>query len=346
MGPLQTKSHLLTNTLAMDRCKSRGVLPWFAAIWMTVLLPWSSVLAVQSRPSATIHWQHVPLRDALHRLEDLFNQTVFLDRRVNPNLRVSLDIEASNLDQAIDSITHSLDLTFVRLGPLVYIGPPQLTARLSDVAARRSAEVTPLPRSQKDTLQRKRRVTWLRLTEPRQLLKSIVESHGWRMEGAERIPHDLWPAGSLPPLSVVEQLTILLFGFDLTFELSPNQRVISVVPLPEPDTESHFAALREPPHTAPATHNRSKHTRQLYTLRVKEQPVATVLGELSRRLKWEFQVDHQAIQAAGRSLQERVSFAVEDVEQEDLLKALLYPAGLDFRRAGERITIVPRDERY
>jgi type II secretory pathway component GspD/PulD (secretin) len=83
-------------------------------------------------------------------------------------------------------------------------------------------------------------------------------------------------------------------------------------------------------------------TRHLYTLRVVEQPVRAVLQEFSQRLGWQIEIDEQTIRAAGRSVEKRVSFAVEKVGQDELLEALLRPAGLGFVREGERIKIVPR----
>jgi len=84
-------------------------------------------------------------------------------------------------------------------------------------------------------------------------------------------------------------------------------------------------------------------TKQVYTLRVAEKPVGAVLRELAQRLNWQIEFDEAAIRAAGRSIEKRVSFAVENVEQDALLDALLRPAGLDFRRDDERIMIVPRN---
>jgi hypothetical protein len=58
-------------------------------------------------------------------------------------------------------------------------------------------------------------------------------------------------------------------------------------------------------------------------------------------LNWTIEIDDEAVRAAGRTLDARVSFAVENVDERELLNALLRPAGLDFRREGERIKIVP-----
>jgi hypothetical protein len=85
-------------------------------------------------------------------------------------------------------------------------------------------------------------------------------------------------------------------------------------------------------------------TKQVYTLRVKEQPVGVILQQLAERLMWAIEIDNAAIEAAGFSLDMRVSFAVENCSQEALLEAVLQPAGLDYRKEGERIRIVPRED--
>ena len=176
----------------------------------------------------------------------------------------------------------------------------------------------------------------------RGLVTSLIEQPGCRVAEAQRIPHDLWAAGSLPELAFAERLTVLLIGFDLTFEMQPRSRTISIVPLPS----GFVAPVRRDDPRSNSPRNRPtqppQNTRQVYSLRVAEKPVGAVLQELADRLNWKFDIDRPAILAAGKSLDARVSFTVENADQDDLLEALLQPAGLDFRRDGERIKIVPR----
>jgi hypothetical protein len=73
---------------------------------------------------------------------------------------------------------------------------------------------------------------------------------------------------------------------------------------------------------------------------VQEQPVGMVIRELAKRLHWAIQIDEDAIKAAGMSLDKRVSFSVENADQEHLLEALLRPAGLDYQLVGEQVRIV------
>jgi hypothetical protein len=71
--------------------------------------------------------------------------------------------------------------------------------------------------------------------------------------------------------------------------------------------------------------------------------VGAVLNELSARLGWSIETDNEAIRAAGLSLEKRVSFSVANSDEDALLDALLRPAGLDYRREGEKLLIVPRE---
>jgi hypothetical protein len=64
-----------------------------------------------------------------------------------------------------------------------------------------------------------------------------------------------------------------------------------------------------------------------------------VLGQLSERLGLAIEMDRQSIDAAGLSLDRRVSFQVEDADLDELLAALLEPAGLDFKRNGKRLQV-------
>lgn len=339
----------------------------------------------EARRTATIHWDRVPLCDALARLTNEFGEPVIVDRRVDPNARVSLDVQAASLDEALAPVAAVLGLGVSRLGRLTYLGPQPAAEQLRTLAAVRGEEMARLPADSRGPLLRKQRLTWPRLTEPRGLVTSLIQQRGWRVSHAEKIPHDLWPAGGLPELTLAEQLTALLIGFDLTFTVRPRERALEIAPLAGPltlrrqyrlpSTMSDAAAvLRQQLPTAqahveggmvsvdarvedhewlvewlrgqaarPRPARQQQETKQLYTLRVEEQPVRAVLRELAERLNWTIDADEASIRAVGLSLDQHVSFAVDNVEQDELLEAVLRPAGLDYRREGDRLRIVPRD---
>ena len=74
---------------------------------------------------------------------------------------------------------------------------------------------------------------WDDLTEPRQLVDALAEEAGVEILGVERIPHDLWPAADLPPLSWIDRLTLIAAQFELSFELDKTGRRAQLVPMPE-----------------------------------------------------------------------------------------------------------------
>lgn len=296
-----------------------------------------------SRPTATIHWQGVPLRDAIGRLKPLFDEPVFVDRRVNPDMKVTLDIAAQSAEQVLAGIAVDQELGVGRLGRLVYLGPKAAADQLRPLATLRAREIARLPADVRTSLMARKQLSWPRLSEPRQIAAGVVDQSGWRIANPEQIPHDLWAANELPELSVAEQLTVLLIGFDLTFELRAADRSIQIVPIVG-------TTGTRPTRTAPSRSTASataKHptggTKQVYTLRVQEKPVGAVLHELATRLHWSIQIDEDAIRAAGKSMDQRVSFSVENSDQDKLLGALLTPAGLEYHLDGEQIKVTPQN---
>ena len=105
------------------------------------------------------------------------------------------------------------------------------------------------------------------------MITSVVERRGWRVANAEAIAHDLWSAGELPELTFAEQLTVLLIGFDLSFELRPNDRSIEIVPLKGVSKSTGLGAATKRTAAPPDSTRTKKDGRHVYTLRVQEQPV-------------------------------------------------------------------------
>jgi hypothetical protein len=291
--------------------------------------------------TATIHWRDVPLQDALARLTRLFDETTFLDRRIDPTVRANLDMSASSAQQVLTRIAVEHGWGVSRLGDVVYMGPAAAARQLDSIAEQRRQEIAKLPQPQRAVFTRKRALNWPRLAVPRVVVTELVKKNGWGVVDAERIPHDLWAAGQLNGLTFAEQLTMLLIGFDLTYEIRSEARTIAIVPI---DKSASTARVEDAPKQAAAQWPESANgkTKQVYSLRVAEQPVGDVMRALSQRLNWQIDYDEAAIQMARLSVEQRVSFAVENVGQDELLDAVLRPAGLTFRREGEVITIVPR----
>jgi hypothetical protein len=193
----------------------------------------------------------------------------------------------------------------------------------------------------------------------------------------EAIPHDLWPAVNLPPLTAVDRLTILLAGFNLTYTIGGTAREIRIVPFPEtvtleltyplelvPETmrtrvASRFPALsleRRPDGLlvsgtweehrqlkrllagrTPGTESHLQEGEEAYTLRVKAS-ARKLIATVSSQLGLQLEIDPSITE----KLDEHISVEVDQVPAEELLEAIVAPIGLDYRLNGQLLTILPR----
>ncbi len=293
------------------------------------------------RRTATIHWQRVPLRDAMKRLRDLFDEAIFIDRRIDPGKRISLDIDGATVEEIVAALAAENRWSTTRIESLVYLGPAGASDELQTLIMARSQEVARLAAEIRKQFLEKQTTEWQRLAQPQSVIAAAVEQRGWRLAHGEAIPHDLWPAGELPALTLAEQLTVLLIGFDLTFELRPQNQAIEIIAIPAAIRHRAAQAAAGQPASAQKPPKSNQAAKQVYTLRVREQPVGAVLKQFSQRLHWSIRIDEEAIRKAGKSLDKRVSFSVEDADREQLLEALLAPAGLGYQLDGDQVRIVP-----
>lgn len=318
--------------------------------WLLISLPGGTVAAQERRPEPTgartpapsarysVGWQRMPLGSVVQRLRAVSHVDLFVDRRVDPEKRIDLELTDAEVDDILAGIAAASSLGSARLGRLYYLGPNRTAERLFSLAARRRRDVNRLPREARISLLERRRIAWPQLTEPRGLVTKLLADHGWKAMNAEQIPHDLWAAGALPPMVLADQLTVLLAGFDLTYRIAGEERAIEIVPVNWQTVE------RVPP---PSTVARRQTTAaaggtQAYTLRVESQPVGKVLEQLGQRIGWQITVDEDAMRKARQSLDERVSFSVENADEDQLLEALLAPARLKANREGRSVRIKPR----
>jgi len=314
------------------------------------------------------------VRDQLRRLSELQRVAIFLDRRIDPSVGVCISLRDVTLGSLLEHVAMECGGATAYLGNVVYIGPQQAIAGLSQVAAARTREARALDVSRSARLLAERRWSWQELTEPRALLDALAKEADVAMEGAEQVPHDLWPAVELPPMSWVDRLTLVVTGFGLTFEIMSDGDAIRFVKLPDQRliAESYEAVLtqmkwdaliKEFPRASlvrsadgvtlegtPADHARLKKlltqlaisdragdrpSQEVHSLRVSQQPVGAILKTLERDLQLRLEIGADIRD----KLETRVTFDVRDVSLEQLLDATLTPASLTYRREGEVLHI-------
>lgn len=264
----------------------------------------------------TLSWRNVSLQRAATRLGRSTGRHLMLDRRVNPDQKVSLDTTGATLRQVLDAIADQQKIGFVDLKEMIYLGPDATCRDLRTVIALRETEVTLLPKPQQKAFKRSAPLSWPRLVAPRALVRKIVSRAGKQLLHADRIPHDLWPEGGLPAMSLTRQLTLLLAGFDATFSVSAQTNSIEIVPLSTPSTIRRTYEF--PPNRLSAL-NQFRKTLPPAAVKIQEH---TVILEG----RWE---DHQRLQALFATLPAESRRTHRQVEhrQTFTLKVKDQPAG-------------------
>ena len=190
----------------------------------------------------TIHFAENPLRKALGDLGRVHRVAAVIDRRVDPGQKIDMRLSDVSVEEVLQAIARDRRLGVSMLGSVVYFGPVRISTRLRTIAELRKEEIRRLPPQLGREFLRPKPFTWDDFAMPRALLAELARQHGWEIGGLDRIPHDLWAGADLPPLSPVEQLTLILVQFDLTFQVDTDGRRLALVPVP-----SEVALVRDYP---------------------------------------------------------------------------------------------------
>jgi hypothetical protein len=331
-------------------------------------------------------WSGVPLRQVIRTVSTTQAVAILLDRRVDPDHTIDLTLTNVTVAELLQRIAKARELGLTRVGPVTYLGPPAVTARLRTLASLREEDVEKLPPDAAATLLEPETLAWNDFATPRGLLSRLTESAGIRLEGLEQVPHDLWAAADLPSLPLVDRLTLIAVQFDLTFRIGADGRSMNLVPVPErvavvrrypggrepqqlaqrwsrlvPESQVRVVGdevfvrgsvedherLNVAPHASarPAPRRPSPSGRQevRFTVQNTKGPLDRLVAELGQKLKVEVRLDRDALEQAGISPNQMVSFSVKEATVDELFEAVLSPAGCTFRREGKTIVVVPAD---
>ena len=348
--------------------------------WLT-----GSALAKQLGEPVDVYWSGTPLRRALGSLSHTRRVAVLIDRRVDPGQELDLKLNGLPLDRVFREVAENRGLGLCWLGPVAYLGPTRATARVRTLAELRREEVRSLPTALGRKFLLPERVRWEDFATPRDLLSELAAQSGVEISGLELVPHDLWAAADLPPLSLVDRLTLIAGQFDLTFQIAADGTAIALIPVPDdvaivrsypggrqpgqlaekwavlvPESQIKVVAGKvlvrglledherikgsaRPPHRRSPTPARGAEGEKRFTVRDGKGQLGPVLEQLAARLEVQLRIDEEALQQAGISLQQPVSFSVENATFDELFEAVLNPVRCTFRRQGTVIEIRPAE---
>ncbi|EAQ81441.1 hypothetical protein DSM3645_23656 [Blastopirellula marina DSM 3645] len=360
---------------------------FFFALLVTGLLStslgaaeWKTGVAFEKQLEAEVdlHWEDVPLRDALDRLSNSQEIAFFLDRRIDPDQTISISADATPLDVLVQMLAQRAGAGSCHVGSVVYIGPVDTAKDLATIAAvqadfaRQGREAAVRELSETDALH------WPELTEPRLLLTDLAKQHRLTFTNLEAaVPHDLWRAGEFPKQSTAESLTLLLAGFGATYRFGKDadgKPQLLLTPLPEnPQLTRRFPfrgdlndAVKKVKAEFPELAIKTQTGALEVTGRFEDVSLAgrMLRGETVRRMNvtpgkkvYSLNVEQQPLGAvlsslekslglkietaddAQEALHDRVSFSVENASLVELLQAAFAKTSLRFELRDKLLTI-------
>ncbi len=361
----------------------------FAGPFVGLVLGWGMPISGQTVPAGPAAERHfsrqlqqsvhirgsvAPLLPTLQRISQAHGIGIFLDRRLDPQHPLELRGPAQPLAELLQTIAREQGARVSLLAPVAYIGPAPTTDKLATLLELNREQVRQMNPVEQRKWQTVTPTAWPFLTEPRQLVMNWCQMRGVALQGTDQIPHDLWAAQQLPPLDLLQQLTIVLAGFDLCVLFEPNEqprispipdRVVITRGYPWSDRQAARQANADSPFPDLSTERRDGQlwvtgsiedhqrvvewlrgpagrrpqrmapTQQRYTLTVKNQPRSRVLEALAEQLNLELTWDN--LDEAVRS--EVISFHVQNVSVQELLRAVLGDSGLGYRMDNRTLAI-------
>ncbi|MGD9722365.1 MAG: STN domain-containing protein [Pirellulales bacterium] len=379
---------LVSKPLRAPRAVCAGLLAWALAAscqWHPAAAAtpdFATGAELQQRLAAPLDvaWTNAPLIRALENLSSSQHLAIVLDRRLDPEQPLTLELSGTSLAEGLAKIAEQTHAGYCQFGAVAYLGPVESAARLRTLAALRLEEAKSLPADRKRELLRLRTSRWDELAEPKQLAEALGQEAGVKIEGLEQIPHDLWRAADLPQLSWIDRLTLLAAQFDLAFRVDPAGAQVQLVPIPKRVSiarnyrlpKQAATSVRQWAQAVPQArltvaggelrvdgsledHEFVEHKlrgsptkrtvttpgKELYQLSVENAALRQVMDQLAERLKLDVQWDQAAIEAAGVAQDQLISVSVKDATLDALLDAVFAGTRLEYRRQDRAVQVRP-----
>lgn len=280
---------------------------------------------------AAVHasWTRLPLRDWATRVTTIAGEPLILDRRLDPTMPVTLDCRGEPLRDVLAAVAGQADAEIDELRSSVRMVPRDRAGLASSADAALARTVDSLPAAVRRRASVRAAWAWPDGARPSELVAAAAREGGIEIEGIDAIPHDHFPAASLPPLALAERLDLVLAHFDLRVQWESGRAAGRVVPI---DQGVARRAADGPKPSGPATARPKKTVRlkDAFSLRV-EAPLDQTLAAIATRLGLRLDIDTPSLLARGIAPGEIVRAEVKEVPRDELLRAILEPLGLAWR---------------
>ena len=288
-----------------------------------------------------VTWQNIPLRKAIYRLSVDRGCALIMDRRIDPSVLISHRAQRQSRLSLLSVLARSQSASFTTFEDWMYIGPQTQANSLAELMKHQRQMLRNLPKPMQQRYRRSTTLQWPDLQSPQAILDNISQNYRFEIYGSEQVPWDLWAHATIPQTSVIEQLTLVLIQFDLTFQWQNEGSEVHLVPITRDDYAQLQQEVRIPSARAQPLHNpgASRGKKKVLTFRVKNKPLAEVLDVLENATPYTWFIDWAALEKQQIDRQQLVSVQVRQASLSEVLRRLLKPLGVSFRMRDGQIRI-------
>lgn len=305
---------------------------------MAVLLVSAAVgAAVEAGHDAAVRgsWTGVPLRRWVESVGRATGIPVVLDRRIDPDSPVTIHCEGEPLETVVARVASAAGAEVATLRSSLRIVPRDHAQACQRAERARDAAVSRMPAADRRRLTARQAWSWPDASRPRDLVTTLAGESRLGVSGIETIPHDLFPAASLPPLTVAERFDLVLAHFDRRVAWTAAGG--SIVPLD--DVASTAATVRrDTSRMRPRPPANELANEPSFSMRF-EAPLEQVLAAVAARLGLALDLDRSALRARGMDPAEIVRGDFTDVSRDRLLDGILRPRALAWRIDGTKLSV-------
>lgn len=296
--------------------------------------------ALATPVSAT--WAGLPVRDAATRLADRGGCAVVIDRRLDPDTTITLTAEDEPLADVLAALAAATGGEVATYAGHLRLVPRGHAAPLRAADAARTAELKAVVAKVRSRLRAQAEASWPDGAVPRDLVAALAADAGLALTGLTDLPHDHFPAATLPPLRHADRIDLILAHFDRRVAWRPpaagkGDAAYEIVPLgPAGATETAIPA--SPPRRRDDRPRPPADAAATYTLTV-AAPLDELLTTLATRFGLVLELDAAALRQKGVAPGEIVRLNMRDASRDQLLDAILGPRGLTWRLEGRSLAV-------
>lgn len=189
--------------------------------------------------SFSASWSNVGIRAILNRIESTQDISILLDRRIDPSLPLTIDIQNQTLEQGLKQLAALANAQTAVVGSNIYIGPPRAVSNLLTLIELKTIQLRAKAVSKNAlkprvlSLSRVNTFHYQDLDTPALLLQQILDTYQIKVTNPKRVPHDLWAHGDLMAVDAIEALSLVLIQLELTWEWNQSLTEMTLIPVPE-----------------------------------------------------------------------------------------------------------------